>query len=357
MKKVLCLLLFVLMVMPMCLPLSSCASDQNTLVVCNWGEYICNEDDPEDERIFDVIARFEKQTGINVNYVTAATNEDLYGTMKAGGVSYDVIFPSDYMAQRMISEGMVQKINFENVPNIANISDDFKNMYYDPTNEYTVPYFWGTVGIIVNTDECQETVDSWDDMWTDKYPNRVLMFNNPRDAFAIALNKLGYSLNTTNEAEIRAAAEELKKTKFNYVMDEFFDLIPSESAVMAAYYAGDYLYVAQENPDLNLEFVRPESGVNLFNDVMCIPSNAKHKENAEKFINYMLTGEVGLANTLYVGYSTPNTQVLAMLPEEIRNDPVAYPEIDPKWERFQALPEATNQLMRDLWYEVLKANK
>ncbi len=355
MKKTFCIALVLLTLFSSLLCFSSCGSDENTLVVCNWGEYICNENDPEDSRIFDVVKRFEKETGINVKYITAESNETLYATMKTGGVSYDVIFPSDYMAQKMISEGMVQKINFENIPNFKNVMDEFKNMYYDPNNEYTVPYFWGTTGLIVNTKECKESVDSWDDMWTDGYPNRILMFNNPRDAFAIALNKLGYSLNTTNEAEIRAAADELKKMKFNYVMDEFFDLIPSGSAVMAAYYAGDYLTVAEENEDLS--FVRPESGVNLFNDVMCIPASAKNKENAERFINYMLTGEVGLANTLYVGYSTPNSEVYALLPEEIRNDEVAYPEIQDNWERFEALPDEINTLMRDLWVEVKSNNK
>ncbi len=355
MKKTVCLFLVLVTLFCCAVSFSSCGSNENTLTICNWGEYISDYNDPEDERIFNVIKRFEEETGIHVNYTTAESNETLYAYMKSGGVSYDVIFPSDYMAQKMIRENMVQKINFENVPNYANVMDEFKNMYYDPTNEYTVPYFWGTVGIVVNTKLCTEPVDSWDDMWTDAYPNRVLMFNNPRDAFAIALNKLGYSLNTTKEEEIRAAAEELKKMKFNYVMDEFFDLIPSESAVMAAYYAGDYLTVAEENE--NLAFVRPESGVNLFNDVMCIPATAKHKENAEKFINYMLTGEVGLANTLAVGYSTPNRAVYALLPDEIKDDPVAYPQIHENWERFEALPDETNELMRDLWVEIRSNNK
>lgn len=355
MKKILCFLLAALSVVSCAVSLTSCASDENTLVVCNWGEYISNENDPEDDRIFDVVKRFEQQTGIQVKYTTTESNETLYASMKSGGSNFDVIFPSDYMAQKMIQEGMLQKINFENVPNVSNIMPEFTNMYYDPNNEYTVPYFWGTVGIVVNTKLCGETVDSWDDMWTDAYPNQVLMFDNPRDAFAIALNKLGYSINSTNEAEIRAAAEELKKMKFNYAMDQFFELIPSESAVMAAYYAGDYLTVAEENE--NLAFVRPESGVNVFNDVMCIPSTAKHKENAEKFINYMLTGEVGLANTLALGYSTPNSAVYALLPEDVKNDEVAYPEISEKWERFVALPEETEVLMRDLWVDIKNNNK
>lgn len=353
MKKTLSLIFVAVFLVGLVFPLGSCSGSKETLTVCNWGEYICNEDS-EDGKMFDVIKRFEKETGIDVKYVTAESNETLYANMKAGGVNYDVIFPSDYMAQKMLNENMLAKIDFENVPNYENVMDEFKNMYYDPTNEYTVPYFWGTTGIIVNTELCGE-VDSWDDMWTEDYPNRVLMFNNPRDAFAVALLKLGYSLNTTDEAQIREAGEELKKMKFNYVMDEFFDLIPSGSAVMAAYYAGDYITVSEDND--KLEFVRPESGVNLFNDVMCIPADAKNKTNAEKFINYMLSAEVGLANTLYVGYSTPNKAVLELLPEDVKNDTVAYPAIDEKWERFEALPNNINDLMRDLWVEIKSSNK
>lgn len=356
MKKILSVILCAVFIFGACAALSSCSDDANTVVVCNWGEYISDTDDPEDERIFNVLKKFEAETGIKVKYVTASTNEELYSAMKAGGVSYDVIFPSDYMVQKMVRENMVQKLDFANIPNAKNVNSSFKGMYYDPKDEYTVPYFWGTVGIIVNTKLYDGEVTSWDDLWTDKYPNKVLMFNNPRDAFAIALNKLGYSMNSTDEAQIREAAEELKKMKFNYVMDEFFDLMPSESAVLAVYYAGDYLDVASENE--NLEFVRPESGVNIFNDVMCVPSNAKHKANAEKFINYMLRADVGLANTLALGYSTPNDAVMEILDEEIREDEVAYPKVIPdNWERFEALPAETDKLMQDLWQEILIANK
>ena len=363
MKKFLSFVLVLVMLAGVCASFVSCADDPNTVVVCNWGEYISDADDPEDSRIFNVIKKFEEETGIKVKYVTCETNEELYSTMKAGGVAYDVIFPSDYMVQKMINENMVQKLNFDNIPNYKNVSTSegelpsFKDMYYDPDNAYTVPYFWGTVGIIVNTKLYNGDWESltWDDLWTDEYPNQILMFNNPRDAFAVALNKLGYSMNTTDENQIRQAAAELKKMKFNYVMDEFFQIVPENRAVLSVYYAGDYLDVASDNEDL--EFVRPESGVNIFNDVMCVPSNAKHKENAEKFINFMLREDVGLANALALGYSTPNTAVYAKLDEDIKEDEVAYPASIPStWERFEALPEKTDKLIQDLWQEILISN-
>lgn len=364
MKKIISFVLVIAMLAGACVFLVSCADDPNTVIVCNWGEYISDYDDPDDSRIFNVIKKFEEETGIKVKYITCSTNEELYSTMKAGGVSYDVIFPSDYMVQKMIKENMVQKLNFDNIPNSKNVSGtegelpSFANMYYDPENAYTVPYFWGTVGIIVNTKLYKGDWESltWDDLWTDDYPNQVLMFNNPRDAFGVALNKLGYSMNTTDESEIRAAAAELKKMKFNYVMDEFFEIMPSEGAVLGVYYAGDYLDVASSNSDL--EFVRPESGVNIFNDVMCVPSNARHKENAEKFINFMLREDVGISNALALGYSTPNTAVYSKLDEDVKNDEIAYPtSIPSSWERFVALPEATDKLIQDLWQEVLIANR
>ena len=267
-----------------------------TLTVCNWGEYIADGT----EGYMDVIAEFEKRTGATVDYVTAESNETLYAKMKAGGEHYDIIFPSDYLAEKLIHENMLEEINFENIPNFSNIMDDFKNIHYDPENKYTVPYFWGTVGIIYNSDIVKEEVDSWDILWSDKYPNQILMFDNPRDAFAIALNKLGYSMNTVSKDELIEAAEELKKQKFDFVMDQFFQKMPTGNAAISVYYAGDYLAVAEENEAL--EFVRPESGTNIFNDVMCIPKGTKNKELAEVFINFMLETDVGLANAEFLGY-------------------------------------------------------
>lgn len=340
------------MVMGVLFSFSGCGNDDKTLVVCNWGEYICKENSDE---FFNVIEKFEEETGIKVEYVVAETNESLYTSLKSGAVDYDVIFPSDYMIEQLINEKMLAELDFNNIPNFKNIMDEFKNPDYDPTNAYSVPYFWGTVGIVYNEDLVDEEIDSWDDLWSDKYPNMILMFNNPRDAFAIAENKLGYSMNTTDEAEIKAAAEELKKQKFNYVMDEFFTLMPSNGAAIGVYYAGDYLSVAGENEAL--KFVRPESGTNIFNDAMCVPATSNKKDLAEQFINYMLRADVGLCNTEYLGYSTPNKAVYELLDEEMKNNEIAYPEIKENWEYFRMLPEETNTLMKDLWNEVQIENK
>jgi len=336
------------------LPLYSCGSDENTIVVCNWGQYMSTGSGVDSTE--DVIKLFTEKTGIKVKYRTFTTNEDLYSLMKNGSAKYDVIFPSDYMVEKMVDEGMLHKINFENIPNFANIMDEFKNPYYDETNEYTVPYFWGTVGLVYNSKYISEDeLNGWDVLWSDKYPNKIMMFNNPRDAFAIALNKLGYSLNTTNEEEIRAAAEELKKQTFDYKMDEFFERLPNEDAYMMPYYAGDYITVKEENEDL--AFYIPESGTNIFNDAMCIPVTSEKKDLAEKFINFMLEAEIGLLNVDYVGYSTPNKAVYDLLDEEVKNDGISYPEIKDNWEHFRYLSSDVDDLYRELWISVQSENK
>lgn len=353
MKRIVSVVLVIALLAGLTVMFSACGDKREVLTVCNWGEYISDEDDGEE--IFDVIKKFEEEYNVRVDYQLEETNESLYTKLKSGSVSYDVIFPSDYLIEQLISENMLAKLDFNNIPNFSNIMDRFKNLDYDPTNEYSVPYFWGTVGIIYNEDLVEGEVTSWDDLWTDKYPNMVLMFDNPRDAFAIAENKLGYSMNTTDENEIRAAAEELKKQKFSFVMDQIFTDMPANAAVLGPYYAGDYLTMAAENK--SLKFVRPESGTNIFNDAMCVPATSEHKELAEKFINYMLRADVGLANTKALGYSTPNQAVYDLLDDETKNDEVAYPEIQENWEAFRMLPKETNELMRELWNEITTANK
>jgi len=304
----------------------------------------------------DVIKLFEKATGINVKYVTFTTNEDLYSKMESGSAKYDVIIPSDYMVEKMVKENMLHKLDYNNIPNFEYIMDEFKDPYYDETNEYTVPYFWGTVGLVYNSKYIsEEELTGWDLLWSDKYPNKIMMFNNPRDALAIALNKLGYSMNTTDEAQIRAAADELKKQTFDYKMDEFFERLPNEDAYMMPYYAGDFLTVKADNDDL--EFFIPESGTNIFNDAMCIPVTSQKKELAEKFINFMLEPDIGLLNVNYVGYSTPNEKVYELLDDEIKNDGISYPEIKDNWEHYKYLSSETDDLMRDLWISVQAENK
>ena len=333
-------------------------NNENTIVVCNWGEYMSTGDD----ELYDVIEEFEKATGIQVEYVTAESNEALYAKMKFGSGHYDVIFPSDYMAERMIQEDMLAELNFENIPNYEYIMDEFKGLDYDPEEKYTVPYFWGTVGLIYNasmlTEEDLRLVEEgkdWSLLWSDHYPNQIMMFDNPRDAFGIALKQLGYSQNTTDEAQLREAAALLQEQKFYYAMDQFFELMPSGGLAAAPYYAGDCMAVMEENEDLR--FIIPECGTNIFNDAMCIPKTSTKKPLAEVFINFMLTEEAGLANTEYVYYSTPNQLVYDALDDEMRESEIAYPERRENWEAFRFLPPAVNDLMTDLWNTIKTNNK
>ena len=357
MKKLISLALAFAMMISVVSLFSAC-SQKETLVVCNWGEYISDGEDG----YMDVVAEFEKKYNCKVEYVVAETNETLYSLMKSGSVAYDVVFPSDYMVEKMIREDMLSEIDFENIPNYQNILPAFKGQAYDPDEKYSVPYFWGTVGIVYNEKllsekdlKAVENAEDFEILWSRDYPNRIMMFNNPRDAFGVALKTLGYSQNTTDEKEIRAAADKLKSQKFLYYMDEFFTAMPNDSLALGVYYAGDYLTVAAENE--NLKFVIPKCGTNIFNDAMCVPKNAKNKSLAEKFINFMLEPEVGRDNAEYLGYSSPNAAALELMEEDVKNDPIAYPERQDSWEAFRDLPDETNALMRDLWAEILTENK
>ena len=357
MKRILSLTLSALMILALVVPFSSC-SDQNTLVVCNWGEYMSTGADCD----FDVIKEFEKTTGYRVKYVTAESNEVLYSKMKTGAGKYDVIFPSDYMVERMISEGMLAELDFNNIPNFANIMDNWKNLDYDPEQKFSVPYFWGTVGIIYNekmlTKEDLELVQNcqdWSILWSKNYPKQIMMFDNPRDAFGIALKQLGYSQNSTDEKELREAASLLEDQQFYYAMDQFFEMMPSGSLAVGTYYAGDCMTVMEENPDL--KFVIPECGTNLFSDAMCVPATSQKKEMAEAFINFMLSPDAGKANTEYVYYSTPNRAVWDILDEELQTSGIAYPQFNENWESFRNLPKETNDLITELWNEIKANNK
>ena len=244
--------------------------------VYNWGEYISDGSDG----LLDVNSEFTKLTGIKVNYSTYATNEELYAKLKGGASNYDIIIPSEYMISRMIKEGMLNKLNFDNIPNFKYTMERFRNQAYDPENEYTVPYTWGTVGIIYDrtaiTDE--EDID-WDILWNEEYADSILMFDNPRDSFAIAEQMLGYSMNTENPQELKAAAEKLKEQKKliqSYVMDEIFDKMGAQEAVLAPYYAGDAVTLMNEYEHLGFKI--PPSGTNLFIDAMCTPTCAKQQE-------------------------------------------------------------------------------
>ena len=317
--------------------------------VYNWGEYISDGS----EGTLDVVKEFEKLTGIKVNYAMFDSNEDLYSKLKSGGVSYDVLVPSDYMIARMISEDMLQPINFDNVPNISYISDKYKNAYFDPDGKYTVAYTGGMVGLIYNTTMVDEAPTSWNVMWDEKYSGQILTFNNSRDAFGVAQYLLGYSINSTDKSQWDEAAQKLIEQKpliQSYVMDEVFDKMEMGEAAIAPYYAGDYLTMADINPDL--AFVYPDEGTNIFIDAMCIPANAKNKEAAELFINFMCEPEIALANANYLGYLCPNTAVLSDDRYEYKDNEVLYPEKEVKTEYFHNLDQDMLDYLASLWEKV-----
>lgn len=327
-----------------------------TLNVYNWGEYISVDDG--EEGAFDTIAEFEALTGIKVNYTNFASNEELYAKLKNGGSSYDIIIPSEYMIARMIRENMLEQINLANIPNVEHIDPQFRGMEHDPGEQYSVAYTWGTVGIIYNKTlvDSEDDVESWDILWNEKYAGDILMFSNSRDAFGIALKRLGYSYNTESESELSEAAAALKEQKLlvqAYVMDEIFDKMGGGEAALAPYYAGDAVTMIAENPDL--AFAHPREGTNLFADAMCIPRGAKNKEAAEIFINFMCEPTVSYYNLAYIGYSCPNLPARELLGEEITSDPIAYPsdEVLAAAEVYLALPDATTRLIDSLWTEVL----
>ncbi len=327
------------------------ADDNITLNVYNWGLYISDGDDDS----VDILSAFEELTGIRINYTTFDSNESLYAKMRSGGASYDVIIPSDYMVGKMAAEGMLAELNFDNIPNFELIGEDYLGWAFDPDNTYSVPYTWGTTGIIYNTTLVEEPPASWADMWNVEYAGSILMFNNSRDAYAIAAKKLGLSLNPSSVEEVEQVMSELKNQKEMvqaYVMDEIFDKMEGCEAAMAPYYAGDALTMIDDNPDL--AFVHPEEGVNFFVDCMCIPATSKHKEAAEMFINYMCEPDVGYCNIDYIGYSTPITEVWEMLDDELKYSEIAYPsdEVMEKAEVFDTLPDEVNSALDAQWSEM-----
>ena len=356
MKKVFCVILSVLLAVSCLAGLTGCGSreDQITLSVYNWGQYISEGDDDS----IDVIAEFEKAyPNITVKYSTYDSNEIMYSKLSNGGITVDVIIPSDYMIGRMAQEGMLEELNFDNIPNYQYIDDTFKNTSYDPENKYSVPYTWGTVGIIYNTKYVDEAdVTGWELLWNEKYAGKILMFDNSRDAFGIAEYLLGYDVNTTDEAELKACADKLAEQKpvvQQYVMDQIFDAMENEEAWIAPYYAGDYLTMAEENPDL--AFYQPEEqGFNVFIDAMCIPTCCQEKEAAELFINFLCDPEISAANMEYLGYSTPSSAAKDYMDPETAGSEVAYPDADTlsSASSFNFLPEETSRYMESLFMEV-----
>ena len=292
---------------------------KEVLNIYNVGDYI-------DE---DIITLFEEKTGIDVQYETYDTNEMMYQKVKSGSTNYDLVFPSDYMAAKMEKEGLLQKLDFKNIPNIKYLDKSFLNPIYDKKNEYTVPYMWGTFGIVYNKKMVKEPVNSWNILWNPKYKGNVMMFDSVRDTMGISLKRLGYSMNSTNPKEINKAMDELMKQKdlvLAYVNDEGKDRLLGEEVAMGIAYSGDAVNLIKENP--NLAYAIPKEGTNKWVDAMAIPKSAQNKKEAEMFINFLLDSKIAKLNTEYIGYSTPNLGALELLDKDITSNKVAYPKKD-----------------------------
>lgn len=318
------------------------------LVVYNWGEYI----DPE------VLTMFEEETGIDIVYEEFETNEILYPKISSGAIAYDVICPSDYMIQRMIENDLLSEINFDNIPNLKNIGKQYleQSRQFDPENKYSVPYCWGTVGILYNKMMVDEPVDSWSSLWDPKYKDNILMQDSVRDAFGVTLKYLGYSLNSTDLDELTEAKNlliEQKPLVQAYVIDQVRDKMIGNEAALGVIYSGEAIYTQKENP--NLEYVIPKEGSNIWIDSWVIPKNAEHKENAEKFINFLCRPDIALMNFEYITYSTPNEAARELIEDEsIRNSEIAFPDLSKydNLETFQYLGTEADQVYGDLWNKV-----
>lgn len=324
-----------------------------TLNVYNWGEYI------DDEEV-DVITQFERLTGCEVNYTTFESNENMYSKLSGGGVSYDIVIPSDYMIERLLSEEMLLPLDYANIPNYSKYFDSEKYGYLveNGISDYAVIYNVGTTILIYNKNYVDEVPTSWKVLWDEQYKGKVLMFNNPRDAFAVAQFALGQDINTTNMADWDAAAdyllEQRQTVKPEYVMDEIFIKMESGEYAFATYYAGDYELMAENNSDLG--FVLPEEGVNTFYDAMCIPKGSQNKKGAEAFINFMLEPEIALANAEYIYYATPNKAVIENEDYSLADSEAVYPENLKNTQEFHNLPTDTLQYMNNLWMKVKGEN-
>lgn len=325
---------------------SSASSEQ--VVVYNWGEYL----DPE------VITMFEEETGINVVYEEYETNEIMYPKILSHAIAYDVVCPSDYMIQRMIENDLLAEINWDYVPNITNIDPTYleQSKSFDPENKYSVPYCFGTVGILYNKKMVEEPIDSWNVLWDEKYKDNILMQDSVRDAFAVALKRQGYSLNSTEVGELTQATNDLiaqKPLVQAYVIDQVRDKMIGNEAAIGVIYSGEAIYTQRENPDL--EYVIPKEGSNVWIDSWVIPKNAENKENAEKFINFLCRPDIALMNFEFITYSTPNLEGRKLIEDEaIRNSRIAFPTAEDleNCETFQFLGDDVDSYYNELWNKV-----
>lgn len=328
---------------------SSTSGENGKVIVYNWGEYI----DPE------TIQMFEEETGIEVVYDEFETNEIMYPKVESGAAEYDVVCPSDYMIDKMIQNGLLQELNYDNIPNAkANIGAQYYEQAedFDPGNKYAVPYCWGTVGILYNKTMVDEPITSWGQLWDEKYKDNILMQDSVRDAFMVAEKLNGFSMNTVDPSELETAKNALIEQKplvQAYVIDQVRDKMIGGEAAIGVIYSGEAIYTQRENPDL--EYVIPEEGTNVWIDCWCILKDAPNKENAEKFIDFMCRGDIAEKNFEYITYSTPNDAARELIEdEEIKNSPIAFPDLSQynNLETFVYLGEDGDALYNELWKEV-----
>lgn len=349
MKKIVCSVLIICTVLSSLLTgCGSSGGENGEVIVYNWGEYI----DPE------TISMFEEETGIKVVYDEFETNEIMYPKVEAGATAYDVICPSDYMIQKMIDHDLLAEINFDNIPNITNIGQQYfdQSKEFDPENKYSVPYCFGTVGILYNKTMVDGPIDSWSVLWDEKYADNILMQDSVRDAFMVSLKLNNFSMNTLDESELEIAKNALidqKPLVQAYVIDQVRDKMIGGEAAIGVIYSGEAIYTQRENADL--EYVIPKEGTNVWIDSWVIPKNAPNKDNAEAFINFMCREDIALMNFEYITYSTPNTAAQALIEDEdIRNSKIAFPDLGQyeNLETFKYLGAEGDTLYNELWKEV-----
>lgn len=348
MKKFLCLTLSLFFELSLLTGCGSSTGKNGEVIVFNWGEYI----DPE------TLSMFEQETGIKVVYEEFDTNETMYPKVEAGASAYDVICPSDYMIQKMIDNDLLAEINFDNIPNIKNIGEQYfeQSREFDPENKYSIPYCFGTVGILYNKTMVSDPVESWSILWDEKYADNILMQDSVRDAFMVALKLNGFSMNTLDESQLQTAKDSLIEQKplvQAYVIDQVRDKMIGDEAALGVIYSGEAIYTQRENE--NLEYVVPKEGTNVWIDSWVIPKNSPNKENAEKFIDFMCREDIALMNFEYITYSTPNAAAQALIEDEdIKNSKIAFPDLSQyeNLETFQYLGSEGDDLYNSLWKEV-----
>ncbi len=337
--------LIFLALMIVCIAFAGCGGEKQVINVYNVGDYI-------DEDVLDIFE--DENPGVKVNYETFYTNEEMYIKVSNNSSAYDVVVPSDYMVERMISEDLLLEINYNNIPEFKNIGGVYLNHSYDPANKYSVPYMWGTMGVLYNKEMVKEEVDSWDIMWDEKYKGKIFMLDSERDSVGIALKYLGYSMNTDNDAELAEARDALVKQKelvLAYCGDEVKDKMIAGEGAMTIAWSGDAFFCIEENPDL--AYAVPKEGSNLWFDSMVIPKTSQNKELAEKFINFMCRPDIAKMNAEYIGYSTANKGAQELLGDGIKNDVLRYPDLSTlnNMEVFK-YDKALSKKISDIWLDV-----